>query len=256
MGDGVSMAYMNKKLINRRKQRRIRIIVLLLLMTSILINLNGCIGRSIDDKMVDYMNEKYPDDHFEYKEPFGGGAGAESHQIIVRSENYPDKDIHVYYTVRDDNTEVYKDNYRGFVYEEQTKECIEKFMKDCLDGEDFVIDYDVSTVFYFDDQPDGSFESFISSRSAGITLFCVVNTNGQEVDRQAFADRYKRLVEEKQICFASTRILFDEGTEAYEAFKQNHNISDYIDNGNYIEYCAAVESVGVYSYEEWEESMN
>lgn len=249
------MAYMNKKLINRRKQRRIRIIVLLLLMTSILMNLNGCIGRSIDDKMVDYMNEKYPDDHFEYKEPFGGGAGAESHQIIVRSENYPDKDIYVYYTVRDDNTEIYEDNYRGFVYEEQTKECLAEFMKECLDGEDFIMFYDVSTVFYFDDQPDGSFESFISSPTAGVVLFCVVNMEGKELDRQAFADRYKRLVEEKHVCFEKTRILFDEGTEAYNELEQDADISKYISRGRYTEYYTLMDAVGVYSCEEWRNQL-
>ena len=33
-------------------------------------------STTIEDKMIQHMNDKYSDDNFTYKAPFGGGAGA------------------------------------------------------------------------------------------------------------------------------------------------------------------------------------
>ncbi len=89
---------------------KILIKFLCLLLTIILIlGVSGCMNEK-QTKYIDvisYMKNKY-DDSFTIKSPFGGGAGADSKQVILKSEKYPAYDIWVEYSYE---TSEYKDNY-------------------------------------------------------------------------------------------------------------------------------------------------
>jgi hypothetical protein len=84
--------------------------------------------ESKTDKMVAYMNAKY-NDHFEYSAPFGGGAGATSTQIIVKSEQFPNAQIWVECYTRD-GKDAFADNYVDYKYEQQTKEALTSMLND------------------------------------------------------------------------------------------------------------------------------
>lgn len=240
------------------KYRKKALILFLIFVTAI--GLGGCtkIGNNLNDNMVEYMNNKYPDDTFYYKEPFGGGIGTDGHQIIVSSQKYPDAEIHVYYITDDSGNEIYRDNYRGIVYEEQTRECIENVIASCLDGEEYYLDYEPADTWYFDDIPDGSFESYVASHSSGIDFMCIVDLNGKELDRQEFEEKYKNAVVENHLCTISTRFFFDDGSEALEVFKETENKDvnawfDYMNSREYVEFYASMSSVGTYKAFKWKE---
>lgn len=84
-------------------------------------------------KMVKYLNEKYPEDHFRYIKsvggtPLGSLLGTDSVTTIeCSSETYPDKNITVmgYW-----DEEVFCDNYLGIKYAEMLDEHIDALMYD------------------------------------------------------------------------------------------------------------------------------
>jgi len=87
------------------------------------VNVNG---KSAYDKMLNYMNKKY-DDEFTFKSPFGGGAGADTKQMIVSSKKYPEYDIWVEYSYED---ETFNDNYIDWKY----KTMLEEYLKGGLEN--------------------------------------------------------------------------------------------------------------------------
>lgn len=239
------------------KYRKKALILFLIFVTAI--GLGGCtkIGNNLNDNMVEYMNHKYPDDTFYYKEPFGGGAGADSHEIIVGSNKYPNEDIYVLYYTQENGQDIYMDNYRGIVYEEQTRECIEDVIVSCLDGEEYYLDYEPDRDC-FDDIPDGSFESYVASHSSGIDFMCIVDLNGKELDRQEFEEEFKSAVAADNLHICMARIFFDAGSESLEVFKgtENKDVNawfDYMNCREYVEFYAAMSSDGNYRVLEWEE---
>jgi len=78
------------------------------------VNVNG---KSAYDKMLNYMNKKY-DDKFTFKSSFGGGAGADTKQMIVSSKKYPEYDIWVEYSYED---EIFNDNYTDYNLKSQVE---------------------------------------------------------------------------------------------------------------------------------------
>lgn len=100
--------------------------VLFLLTIFLMISTFGCgmKGQNKVDMMVSYINDKYPDDHFEYVSMSGGHLGSNTTKIIVKSRKHPDKEIRVICSEVDGEF-IYSDTYLNIKFEEETHSYIE-----------------------------------------------------------------------------------------------------------------------------------
>lgn len=86
-------------------------------------------GQKKVDRMVEYINNKYTDDKFEYEKMTGGYLGSNVTKIIVSSEKYPEKDIYVICTQVDDE-EKFTDTYLNVKFEIETEGYIKNSLND------------------------------------------------------------------------------------------------------------------------------
>lgn len=186
----------------------------LFLVTFLLIGACGCMvfkrSNSFETKMVQYMNDKYTDDTFTYKDATGGGAGADAKTIIVSSEKYPDQNIYVRYMP--DTTPEYTDNYLSVIYAAQTKALITDVLDQVLDC-DYLLIYAVSR--YACPNADGmlSFADYVGA-SASCIGFTVVAKEMVADKAQFEADLEKAIVDAGLCCSAT--IYFDNGSGAFD----------------------------------------
>lgn len=192
-----------------------------LLVIFLMIGACGCMWKkteidaneNIVNNMVRYMNDKYADDTFVYKCPFGGGAGAYTKTIIVSSKKYPDKDIYVRYSFNDGDN--YSDNYLGVKYASQTELAIKRVL-------DSIISYDY-LLFYEADRfacPNGSgtlsFEKYVANDASCIGFTVVVN--GSVLNKDIFESKIKDAILNSGICCSAT-IYFDNSSDAFATLK-------------------------------------
>lgn len=209
------------------QQRLISIFLIVVLM----IGANGCmgIGRiSIVDKMIAYMNEKYPDDVFVYKEPFGGGAGISTKKIIVSSEKYPDADIYVMCVKNEDGTYKYSDNYLGVKYNDQTVEMIKDILTTAF-GTDFFLSYNVSMYGHPQEySADTTFEEYIDDAASDIGFLAVIGDSYQISNKEELVSQLEKLFSEKGMCCNFSVIYFDNSSEEYKTLERGMELSEYL----------------------------
>ena len=151
----------------------IKRVVACLISVAVILGMCGCSsyneGVDIKQKMVRYMNEKYSDDTFEFKNVTGEGAGSDTQTIVVSSQKYPDTDI---YVRRVNGETSYTDNYLSVAYEDQTKELIGEVLDQVFQC-DYLLIYDVNR--YACPNVDGtmSFEKYVSTRESGIGFVAI-----------------------------------------------------------------------------------
>lgn len=92
----------------------------------------GMKGQDKVDMMVSYINDKYSDDTFEYVSMSGGHLGSGTTKIIVKSEQYPGKEIRVICSEINGDA-VYSDTYLNVKFEKQTQEYIENALTNAFD---------------------------------------------------------------------------------------------------------------------------
>ena len=139
--------------------------------------------KTIHEKMVAYMNERY-DDTFTFNSPFGGSVGVDSTQITVKSEKYPDEKIWVEYVV-EDGEEHYYDNYIDYKYENETKEYLLKIMREIFEGSDVVVEYNVDSGGTRNEYNESvTFEQYIKGESTPIVFSAYINTDIREQDKE------------------------------------------------------------------------
>ena len=111
---------------------------LCLLLTIILVlGVSGCMSKkqTISEDIISYMEKKYSD-NFTYSSPFGGGAGANSKQVILKSEKYPEYDIWAEYSY---DTSEYKDNYVDYKLKTQCESYFKSALEQYFKGTSIVI---------------------------------------------------------------------------------------------------------------------
>ena len=178
--------------------------IMLLVVLTITIGASGCMFMKTKDNindMVTHMNEKY-DDYFTYKEPFGGGNGAKSIQIIVSSTKIPDQDIWVEYQQKD-GVEIYADNYVYVKYANETTELIEEILTRAT-GCDVIVSYGVGlsgNVNSFTNET--TLIEFISSNESNIGFVAVVSKEFT-LDKATLEENLRKE-------FASTKMIVDIG---------------------------------------------
>lgn len=192
--------------------------VLFLMVVLLMIGACGCMQHRTEDNtkdnminnMVQYMNEKYPDDTFNYKGPFGGGAGSSTKTIVVSSKKYPDANIYVRHQFSEGD--IYTDNYLGIKYTEQTKSAIKEVFDSVL-SYDYLLFYDVEQFACPNKTGTMDFADYISSDESRIGFTVVVN--GVIADKATFENALKNKIIDKGICCSAT-IYFDNGSGAFD----------------------------------------
>ena len=117
-------------------------LVITLIIFLITIGLCGCMriqAKAKVDRMLDYINNKYSDDTFEFVSMYGGYLGSNVTQITVVSNKFPDTAIHVICS-EVDGKEIFTDNYLNIKFEDQTL----KYLEDLFTvefGENFYLKY-------------------------------------------------------------------------------------------------------------------
>lgn len=183
--------------------------------------------NSITDRMLDYINAKYPEDSFSFASVSGGGAGASSKNIVVSSRNYPDCEVYVRYT-QDGENESFTDNYLSVKYEAQTVSLLEKTLVSLV-GNDIFLDYDVSRYACPNEDGDMSFTEYISSPSAEIGFTAVVNYDVK--DRGQFENDFRSAIVQAKICCFAT-IYFEGNAEVVRSLT-SEGVSSYIYDKSY-----------------------
>ncbi len=111
------------------KGKNISIIAVIII---ILVSFTGC-GKRLDGKeIVRYMEKKY-DEKFKYVDVTGGQLGGKSLTLRLEPEKYPGEIILASCELKKDGDKVKKafdDNYMDLVFEEQTREILEKITKE------------------------------------------------------------------------------------------------------------------------------
>lgn len=183
--------------------------------------------NSITNRMMEYINSKYPEDNFIFTSVFGGGSGASSKDIIVSSDNFPDCEIYVRYT-KDGENEEFTDNYLGVKYEAQTVAQFEAILTQVA-GDDFFLAYDVSKYACPNKDGDMTFEEYIASPMANLGFTAVVNLS--VADRERFENEFSTAMLQAKICCFGT-IYFEEDIETIRSLT-SEDLSAYIYHKTY-----------------------
>jgi len=111
------------------KGKNISIVAVIIIM---LVSFTSC-GKRLDGKeIVRYMEKKY-DEKFTYVDVTGGQLGGKSLTLRLEPEKYPGEIILASCELKKDGDKVKKafdDNYMDLVFEEQTRELLEKITKE------------------------------------------------------------------------------------------------------------------------------
>ena len=99
----------------------------------------GCMGKNEErnERMLAYINDKYPDDHFTWIGVTGGHLGSNVKKILVRSDQFPEKEVRVICTEKD-GTEILTDTYLGVKFEDKTRAYLENRLKSVYGDRVFV----------------------------------------------------------------------------------------------------------------------
>ena len=172
---------------------------LLIVLFSLLIFIGGCavIPKSVrKDLIVDYLNEKYTDDHFEFKSYSGGMPWSnEAVTIFCTSRKYPDKVIEAAYIT---DMHKYEDNYYGIKYAEQLDEYVYNYACELFPG------HRIKCASYLDEienrklidlPPDSSFEDYLKDCKEDIVICCEYEPEELENEKNIIEKKVKNSLE-------------------------------------------------------------
>lgn len=182
------------------------------------------------NEFVDYMNDKYTDDTFTYKNITGGHIGSSTKKVLVESEKYPGKEIRVIRRGEDENYE-YTDTYLGVKYEDDTRQALKNALEDVF-GSNFYLDYYVSD---YGCTRNGSsyttFAEYISDEYSDISFEAVVSYNVNDESEELVFNKIKNTFSNMAITgwiyFTNENVNFygDDAKEKFTTIIQNKEFS-------------------------------
>ncbi len=144
--------------------------------------LGGCvkIGKnSPRNKVVAYMNQKYPSDTFTYK------GALDNTLYYVNSANYPDPgggygNVCVWYSVDRNGQEHFCDNYLDVKYYDQTMALSEEVLEEAFPGQKYTLSegIDFSPVCTKTGSDSMTFEEYISDPDASLCIIAKFEDDG------------------------------------------------------------------------------
>lgn len=170
---------------------------LLIVLFSLLVFIGGCtlIPKSVrKDLIVDYLNDKYTDDHFEFVRYSGGKPWSyEALTIECKSEKYPEKAVMASYIPEDNK---YYDNYLGVKYSKQLDEYVENI------GKELFPEHKTKHSIYSDNSKvpplldmsaDTDFEDYLANCGENVFLFCEYDKDELNANKEEICERTKEL---------------------------------------------------------------
>lgn len=192
-------------------------ISILILGLILMMGVSGCMNNSeikktSTNELVNYMNEKY-DDEFSFKAPFGGGAGANTKQIIVCSQRYPEYDIWVEHSY-DDNS--YNDNYTDYRFKDKYEKTLSKDLSNILNCETKVKREIATSGSYTQFANDITFDEYMNTEEQ-FSDFTAVIMISDSVDKEVIENKLS-LVFNKYASGFYGNIYFADDNEDLENF--------------------------------------
>ena len=161
------------------------------------------------DSMLAYVNEKYPEDRFQFVDITGGGVTAGTKTIIVTSQKYPDKEFYVFY-YRNEEGKHYSDNYLGVIYADDVRADLEKLLS--FAGGNLKLFYDPNRFACPNDNGLISYKEYAANKDACIGFSAVVQTDKtkDEIDEAL----QNALINSEIICWGT--VYFVESKEEFD----------------------------------------
>lgn len=149
--------------------------VLFLVVIVLMIGACGCNMRDQNKAkdMVSYINNKYPDDTFEFVSLSGGHIGSPTKTILVRSGKYPNSLVRVICD-QVDGEAVFTDTYLNVKFEKQTRNYIENALVDAFDTRVAVHYIPDDLTGFAEGTGETTFFEYISDETVYIYFYAVV----------------------------------------------------------------------------------
>ena len=200
------------------------------------------------NEFVNYMNEKYTDDTFTYKNITGGHLGSNTKKVLVESQKYPRKPITVIRTREDGNYD-YTDTYLGVKFEEQTRTYLKNKLSEKF-GNKVYVDYIADDLACTSNGSSyTTFEEYIANEYSHIffeaIIGCDVNDNTKDAILNKIKDAFSSATILANIYFVDENIA-SSNYDTYDEF------TSYIQNKQYNKKLFLIkENVNEYSKLEW-----
>jgi hypothetical protein len=221
-------------------------LVYLALSAVLMIGVCGCMkNEPTIDKMVEYMNSKYSD-HFEYSTPFGGGPGAISTQIIVKSEEYPDAKVWVEHYKQDDK-DYFADNYVDYKYEQQTREILQKLLEGIYKC-DVKLNFNIGTKGTRNSfTADTTFDEYIANPNSRIGFRAFVSNEYGQINKERVEEEMRSAITNTNIIIFGSIYFANEASQYESAFDLSFKVLDTLTSLQFD-----MESLGSFARFEWE----
>lgn len=200
------------------------------------------------NEFVNYMNEKYIDDTFTYKNITGGHLGSNTKKILVESKKYPGKPITVIRTEKDGNY-IYTDTYLGVKFEDQTRTYLKNKLSEKFGNKVYVNYIADDLACTSNGSSYTTFEEYIANEYSHIFFTAIIGCDVNDNTKDAILNEIKD-------AFSSATVLahlffVDENIASYN-YDTYDEFTWYIENKQYNNNLFFIkENVDEYSQLEW-----
>lgn len=176
-------------------------------------------------KMVKYLNEKYPEDHFRYEETFGGTwlgglLGTDQRkQILCTSENYPNQSVTV--SCFWDEQEYY-DNYLNIKFAKEMDDFTEDVIQQMFPEEETeYISFEETAIdsMCIDLPANISFDNYLEKCNSMLVIG--VRCEKEQVTKEEIENMVKQVMKDKYIGLFSMDIYFVDPQGASNDFRKD-----------------------------------
>ncbi len=174
------------------------------------------------DRLLQYMNEKYPDDTFTFESVYGGYPGAEERQIYVVSEKLPGQLISVVGKTDGDGI-LAADNYLAVKYADEVNSAIRRVLTEAFGDNVFLFCGPHSPVIYDTLPADLTAEEFMKEPAAGILFTAIAGIDETELDKEKLETSLKNLLRERGICCSGKIFLDTDGYPVTSLTEENYS---------------------------------
>ena len=199
---------------------------LLLVLFSLVVFIGGCtlIPKGVrKDLMVDYLNDKYTDDHFEFIDYSGGKPWSnESVTILCSSEKFPDKTIKIRYVTKDNK---YYDNDLGVKYAGQLDEYVDELAKELFpDYKTKHASYSENTTnaMLLDLPADTTFDDYLKNCNEVVYIYCEYDSNELEKHRNSIKNKAEETLPNKDMRFGVVDFNFTNSIDNGDVYSYLH----------------------------------
>jgi len=173
--------------------------------------------KSLNDRMVAYMNERY-DDTFTFEILLN--IGRETRKISVLSKKFPEDKIRVLYWKTDEG-EFFNDDYHHFLFKQQTITKLNEVLTEAFEH-DFKMFYNSNIYVGIITMPaDITFKEYIANKSSQINFNAVLAPGYDFSDQDAVVNKLRNTLTSHNIKILSASIIFSDDEDEYESLDRS-----------------------------------